>query len=184
MSPALRGLLLTLALSPLLSGCLTIAAAAIVADGAAEDRRAREDYHRPVLDAFAQDGVHVFDGPLGKATLTVANGRVVVDLADCATFSGPLEPGSTADYDQFLWDAGEPKPDWTRVWSLVPDRIEATGARCENLRGAERIQMATAYRGPDRGGFGSVFFVQALRTPPSTFFTRGNQVFARAFGAP
>ena len=180
---ALRPALALALLAPGLSGCLTAAAALMVADLSETDRRAREDYHQPRLDVFAQDGDHAFDGPFGPARLRVEAGVATVDLPGCASFTGRLQPGSTADYSQYVWDMAEPQPEWRRVWALDPERVQVLAPACASLGRAERIQMVTAYRGPDRGGYGSALFVQGLRTPETDrFFVAGEQVFAKAFG--
>ena len=181
-----RGLFV-LAVTPFLSSCLTSTAilyAAMEADAAKVRHEQFEVYHHPARDAFSEDGVYTFDGPFGSARLTVAGLRATVELSGCAAFSGTLRNGGGEPWDLYVWNLGEPEPPWSRVRAMVPEDLRVLGPDCDGLRKAERIQMVTAYKGPDRGGYGSALFVQGLQTPPAHFFTEGEQVFAKAFGAP
>lgn len=181
------GGLFVLLITPLLSSCLTSAAvlyAAMEADAAKVRHETFEVYHHPARDAFAEDGAYAFDGPFGSARLTVADGRATVELDGCAAFSGTLGEGGVGPWARYVWDLDEPQPPWSRVRAMVPEDLRVLGPDCASLRKAERIQMVTAYKGPDRGGYGSALFVQGLQTPPARFFSEGEQVFAKAFGAP
>lgn len=171
---------------PVLSGCLTTAAVLVAIDQAESDRRAREDYHAPAFELFARDGVYDFDGPFGRARVSIERGRATVHLSDCARFSGTLGPGSfTYDYEQFLWDLDEPRPPWSSIWALTPENLQILEKHCDGLGQATTIQMTTAYRGPDRGGYGSALFVQGLGpVVESSIPLKRDQVFAKAFGAP
>ena len=185
MKPALRLALALGLLAPGLSGCLAAAAALMVADLSETDRRARESYHLPRLDIFAQDGEQAFDGPFGPARLRIEDGVATVDLPGCATFSGRLRSETTTPYAWFVRNLEEPRPEWRRVWGLEPEQVQVLAPACEGLGRAQRIQMVTAYKGRDRGGYGSALFVQGLRTPGADrFFVANEQVFAKAFGSP
>jgi hypothetical protein len=183
--PALRPALALALLAPGLSGCLTAAAALMVVDLAETDRRARESYHLPRLDIFAQDGEQAFDGPFGPARLRIEDGVATVALPGCATFSGRLQSETTPPYAWFASNIEDPRPEWRRVWGLEPERIQVLAPACEGLGRAQRVQMVTAYRGRDRGGYGSALFVQGLLTADADrFVVADEQVFAKAFGSP